>query len=164
MKATFADLLEAAREAAQSLQSEGGNEKVKQAASLVKTGLEAQEAVSANPLTSVQMLISAALELHETVEQEQTKRMQILKAREVALKQIEASRFLLNEYMTRTFDERRATLDCLFGALAQAQERNDAEALQQLLGSIVEVARVSPFKDLADFKKTYQDPNFTLEL
>lgn len=158
------ELLRLGLEAAQALHAEEGNSQLKAAASLVKTVGSAPSAVSGNPLASLQVIAREVAELHKVVETEETRRQQIASERDVALAQIQASRLLLEQYMTRTFDERRQTLEGLFATLDAAQARDDAAGMQQVMASIVDVVKASPFKDLAAFRKGFEDPDFVLEL
>jgi hypothetical protein len=160
----FDELLQLGREAGQSLQAEGQPGQLQQAASLLKTVGAAKSAVTGNPFVSVQMITQATVDLHKTVERERTRRAEIEADRQTALTQIEATRFLIHEYMTRTFDERRGTLDRMFLSLQEAQASGNDVLAQQLLGSIVNIVKTSPFRDMASFKKSYEDPEFTLEL
>lgn len=160
----FDELLRLGREAGQSLQAEEQTGQLQQAASLLKTVGAAKSAVTGNPFVSVQMITQATVDLHKTVETERTRRAEIEADRQAALARIEATRFLIQEYMARTFDERRATLDRMFLSLEEAQASGNDALAQQLLGSIVDVVKISPFRDLASFKKSYEDPEFTLEL
>lgn len=70
----------------------------------------------------------------------------------LALARLLANRSLVGEFMTHTFTGRRATPD-------RAQ---DSGAIQQQLGGIVDPVNSSPFKDLAEFRGSHDDPTFTL--
>ncbi|RJF75566.1 hypothetical protein D3875_00520 [Deinococcus cavernae] len=158
------ELLRLGREAGDALHAEIQGGRVQQAASLLKTAASAKGAISSNPLLSLQMITQAAVEMHRTADEEATKRAEIDANRTAALARIEATRYLIEQYMSRTFDERKSTLDRLFDALGTAQEQGDNDTTGALLHNIVEIVKSSPFKDLAELKKNYADPEFTLEI
>lgn len=115
----------------------------------------------------VQGAIHMAELLHDygvTVQQETTARHSITARKEVRLQEIEVARAVMEQYLTATFDERRSNFQALFARLDRAQEQGDLQGLQLVLGSILDLAKSSPFKDLATFKQTLNDPSFVLEL
>lgn len=160
----FDELLRLGREAGQSLHAEDGRDRMQQAAALLKTVGTAKSAVASNPLLSLQIIAQEAGKMHQTAEVERTRREAIEAQRQVVLARIEATRLLLDEYMTRTFDERKGTLNRMFDALDSAQASGDTSGMQHLLGSIVDIVKASPFKDLASFRRNYDDPEFVLEI
>lgn len=164
VKWNFDELMRLGREAGASLHADDTPGQVQRAAALLKTAASARSAVSGNPLVSLQIMAQTAGDVHRVAETERTRRAEIASERDLTLARLEATRVLLHEYMTRTFDERRATLDAMFSSLDRAQDNGDSGAIQQLLGGIVDIVKSSPFKDLAEFRRRYDDPNFTLEL
>ena len=163
-KWNFEELLRLAREAGNSLHADEQGGQVQRAASLLKMTATAKGALANNALVTLQIVAQEAVKMHQTTEEEKTKRAAIEAQRQTVLTKIEATRLLLSEYMTRAFDERGITLDRMFDALDIAQTSGDSGTVQQLLGSIVDVVKASPFKDLAEFKKSYDDPDFVLEI
>lgn len=160
----FEELLRLSREAGDSMRAEQQGGRVQQAASVLRAAPFPSAALANTALVTLQIVAQEARKMHQTAEEEQTKRAAIEAQRQAVLAKIEATRVLLSEYMARTFDERGATLDRMFDALDTAQASGDTGTVQHLLGSIVDVVKASPFKDLAEFKRSYEDPEFVLEI
>jgi hypothetical protein len=158
----FDELVRLSSEASKSLQAEESQGALRTAAAFLKSG--ASGGLTSNHIAGAKILLEEVGKLHQTAAIERTKREQIEASRQVAIAQIQASRLLLEQYMTRAFDERKDTLERLFNTLDEAQARDDSDTMQSVLGSIVDVVKSSPFKDLSEFKKSYNDPNFTLEM
>lgn len=100
----------------------------------------------------------------ETVQRETTRRHDITTQKEIRLQEIETAKAVMEQYLTATFDERRSNFHELFQRLDRAQDQGDLQGMQLVLGSILDLAKSSPFKDLATFKKHLDDPAFVLEL
>jgi len=63
---------------------------------------------------------------------------------------INAQRDLLMTFLERSFDERAENFRVLFGVVDNALVSGDNEQLALALNSITELAKSSPFKDLAN--------------
>ena len=72
---------------------------------------------------------------------------------EVQIARVHASRDLLLDYLDRSFDERRSNFDALFSRFDAAASSNNVEGVARTLDAIVELAKSSPFKDLADLAR-----------
>ncbi|MEL6163299.1 MAG: hypothetical protein AAFR37_05910, partial [Cyanobacteria bacterium J06628_3] len=83
-------------------------------------------------------------------EQERTKRRDIEAWEKEAITKINAQRDLLITYLERSFDERAENFRALFAVVDNALVSGDNEQLALALNSITEIAKSSPFKDLAD--------------
>jgi hypothetical protein len=95
-------------------------------------------------------------------EQEQTKRHSIEACEKTTIAQIESQRDVMLDYLELAFDERASNFRFLFQKVDQAIENADSEQLALALNSITEIAKSSPFKDLADLtqvKKSLDDPD-----
>jgi hypothetical protein len=69
-------------------------------------------------------------------------------------------------YLDRSFDERAENFRALFSVVDQALASGNNDQLALTLNSITEVAKSSPFKDLANlasFQAALDDPNHVWE-
>jgi len=99
-------------------------------------------------------------------EQEVTRRKGIQANKEVVLREIEAKREIILTYLERSFDERRTNFEKLFEVLDAAIEKDNIQLMAGTLSSITDLAKSSPFKDLANLsqvRKLTQDPNATFD-
>lgn len=115
-------------------------------------------------LQGTQLVTDFARDYVETVQRETTARHNITAHRDVRIAEIETVRVTLELYLEKTFDERRANFRELFALLDTAQAQADLNGMQLLLGGILDLAKASPFKDLATFKANLDNPDFVLEL
>ena len=89
-------------------------------------------------------------------ELQETKRTQIRSNADVAIKKVEAMREILQEYLTKSFDERSAIFAKHFEVVDSALINGDTAMLSAGLNAINELAASSPFKALADFNSVQQ--------
>jgi ribonucleotide reductase alpha subunit len=103
-----------------------------------------------NPAECLSEMVAAYTDYLKVAEVEQTKRREIDAWEKTTIAQINAQRDFLIQYLDRTFDERAANFRALFSVvdLALASGRNDQ--LASALDSITEIAKSSPFKELAN--------------
>jgi hypothetical protein len=121
--------------------------------------------MSAAPaLMGAQMLLNVVQVIAETTEIQITERTKIIADRDVAIRQIDATREIISLYIERTFDERRENFDRLFAVLDRAQDDGSLEQMQLALTGILELVKTSPFKDFASFKKNWENPDTIWEL
>lgn len=104
---------------------------------------------AANVLTQV---ITAYSDMKTISTQEATKRREIEADERVQLAQIHAQQALLLDYLDKSFAERADNFRELFRQVDAAQERGDSAVVGQLLESVVDLAKASPFGDLLDLK------------
>ena len=119
-----------------------------------------------NPAESLQQMVSAYTEYLTIAEQEKTKRRDIEAWEKEAIARINAQRDLVITYLDRSFDERAENFRSLFGVVDNALCEGDNEQLAIALNSITEIAKSSPFKDLANltsFRAALNDPNHVWE-
>lgn len=95
-------------------------------------------------------VVEAYKEYKIVAEQEQTKRRCIEAWEKTTIAQIQAQRDVLIDYLNRSFDERADNFRFLFEKVDQAIADGDNNLLTLSLHSITEIAKSSPFKDLAD--------------
>lgn len=116
---------------------------------------------------ALNQLVTAARESIEIHETESTKREKLRTYRETEVRRIKSSEKMLREYFDQIFAERAETHKKLFAGLDVALESGDTEALQAIVGGIVEVARTSPLAgigNIAELKRAMEDPDAVFEL
>ena len=102
-----------------------------------------------NPTAVVIQIIKAYADWRKIAKEEETKRQRISAEERMVIHQINAQRDILMTYLERSFDERRENFQQLFGVLDRAIDTGDTANVAATLGSIVELAQSSPFKDIA---------------
>ena len=115
-----------------------------------------------NPLESIQQIVSAYTDYKKIAEQEQTKRREIEAWEKTTIAKINAQREILIGYLNRSFDERAENFRALFNVVDRAIITGNNEELEVALHSITEIAKSSPFKELANLasvKAALDDPN-----
>ena len=103
-----------------------------------------------NPAESLEQMVSAYTEYLTIAEQEKTKRRDIEAWEKEAITRINAQRDLLMTYLEHSFDERAENFSALFGLVDNALSEGDNEQLALALNSITEIAKSSPFSELAN--------------
>jgi hypothetical protein len=115
-----------------------------------------------SPAECLQQIVSAYTEYKTIAQQEQTKRRGIDAWEKTTIAKIDAQREFLMAYLDRSFDERAENFRALFSAVDQAIASGNNNQLASTLNSITEMAKSSPFKDLANlasFQAALDDPN-----
>jgi len=115
-----------------------------------------------NPDMYFQQLISAYTDYLKIAEQEQTKRCEIKAREKERLAEINCQREFLIRYLEQSFDERAKNFCSLFAIVDSAITSGNNEQLALTLNSITEIAKSSPFKELAnlaDVRAALDDPN-----
>ncbi|MEP0760890.1 hypothetical protein [Coleofasciculus sp. FACHB-T130] len=110
----------------------------------------------------LQKIVSGYTEYKIIAEQEQTKRCEIEAWEKETIANINAQRDVLMAYLDRSFDERAENFRALFGVVDLAITTGNNEQLALALNSITEIAKSSPFKDIANLasvKAALNDPN-----
>lgn len=96
---------------------------------------------------------------------EKTKRAQIEAEKEIFIEKIHAQRDIMLSALDKTFEERRINFKAMFVNLDKAIESNNDVLANQLLGSIVELAKETPFKDIQRTISDFHDPGVkTIEI
>jgi hypothetical protein len=119
-----------------------------------------------SPMECLSQLAVAYTDYLQIAEIEKTQRREIEANEKVAIAKIHAQRDLLMAYLDRSFDERAENFRSLFKVVDQAIANGNNEQLAIALNSIVEIAKSSPFKDLADLasvRASLNDPNHVWE-
>ena len=115
-----------------------------------------------NPAECLQQIVFACTDYMKVAEQEQTKRREIEDWEKETIAKINATRDLLMEYLDRSFNEREKNFRALFSVVDQAIAAGNNEQLALALHSITEIAKSSPFKELANLasvRAALDDPN-----
>ncbi len=97
-----------------------------------------------------EQILAAYAEYKAIAEQEQTKRREIEAWEKETLAKIKAQRDWLMDYLDRSFDERSKNFRQLFEVVDRAIASGNNEQLGLALHSITEIAKSSPFKELAN--------------
>ncbi len=119
-----------------------------------------------DPLECLREMVEACTEYGKTAEVERTKRQEITAWEKTTIAEIRAKRDLIMAYLDRSFDERAENFRCLFEVVDRAIITGDNQQLALTLNSITELAKSSPFKDLASLsyvRKALKDPNHVWE-
>ncbi len=95
-------------------------------------------------------IVEAYTEYKIVAEEERTKRRDIKAWEKTSIAQIQAQRDALIKYLEHSFDERSQNFRFLFGKVDEAIANGDNNQLNLALHSITEIAKSSPFKDLAN--------------
>lgn len=112
-------------------------------------------------------VVQAYTEYLKIAEQERTKRLDIQAWQKVTLAEIKTKRDFLVGYLERSFDERAKNFQALFQTVDQAISSGDNHQLGLALHAIIELAKSSPFKDLANLsavKAALEDSDHVWEL
>lgn len=111
-------------------------------------------------------VVEAYTEYKIVAEQEQTKRRGIEAWEKVTIADIQAKRDALIEYLEGSFDERAKNFYFLFKKVDEAIAMGDNNQLALAMTSITEIAKSSPFKDLANLtsvRTALDDPDHEWE-
>ncbi|MDZ8106621.1 MAG: hypothetical protein RM338_13515 [Nostoc sp. DedQUE12a] len=103
-----------------------------------------------NPAECLQQVVLAYTDYLKVAEEEQTKRRNIDAWEKETITKINAQRDLLMAYLDRSFDERAKNFHALFAVVDNAIASGNNEQLALTLNSITEIAKSSPFKELAN--------------
>ncbi|MBD2610881.1 hypothetical protein H6G94_06305 [Nostoc punctiforme FACHB-252] len=103
-----------------------------------------------NPAECLEQMVSAYTDYLKVAEEEQTKRRNIDAWEKETITKINAQRDLLMAYLDRSFDERAKNFHALFAVVDNAIASGNNEQLALTLNSITEIAKSSPFKELAN--------------
>jgi hypothetical protein len=95
-------------------------------------------------------VVEAYTEYKIVAEQEQTKRRGIEAWEKATIADIQAKRDALINYLESSFDERAKNFNFLFKKVDEAIAIGDNKQLALAMTSITEIAKSSPFQDIAD--------------
>jgi hypothetical protein len=115
-----------------------------------------------SPFECLRDIVTAYTEYKKVAEQERTNRCEIDAWEKTTIAQINAQRDLLIEYLDCSFDERAKNFRSLFSVVDRAMATGNNEQLALALDSITQLAKSSPFKELAQLasvRAALDDPN-----
>ncbi len=101
-------------------------------------------------LSALCKLQSVANETIKYAEEQETKRVEIIAKKDVAIEKIKVIESCIKDYLEKTFDERRSIFEKQFECVDSALKTGNLELLALSLNSINSLAAQSPFKALAD--------------
>jgi len=102
-----------------------------------------------NPAECVCNIVIACTDYMKLAQQEKTKRDEIEAWEKTTITEINAQRDQLIAHLNRSFDERAENFRYLFGVVDQAMASGNNDQLTLALHSITEIAKSTPFKELA---------------
>jgi len=102
---------------------------------------------------AIKSLIETAGEVAKFQEVQITKRTEIERKRQTALKVIETQKALLMQYLEKTFDERKELFKQHFKVVDDALQKGNINQLSIGLSCINELAMSSPFRDLSSIEE-----------
>jgi len=105
------------------------------------------------------ILLNIVEKNHKVTEEETTKRINITAMKEFEIEKVQAQKEVLKDYFEKTFAERRINFDRMFDALDKGIESNNLELMQLSLGSIVEIAKDSPLKQVEKLRSDFHNPS-----
>ncbi|MEU8215600.1 hypothetical protein AB0C47_07510 [Micromonospora taraxaci] len=125
--------------------------KVPNITSLGRTASVVGKAAQAADLGQVlSQIVDTADQWVKVIQEESTRREEIHAWEATERERIVAQRDVLLHGLELTYDERRENFRRLFDNLDVAMRKDDATTAAGLLGSITELAKSSPFKDLGN--------------
>lgn len=122
---------------------------------IVKVG--ATHVASADAITAVRELVSAAREYGQIRQTELTRRSAIAAQEHMQVDRIRAAEEVLKLYFEREFEERAKNSKEMFARLDQAMDTGDPQMVHAVVRGIVDLAQSSPLSGLADFGKFWAE-------
>ena len=119
-----------------------------------------QKAVTAGEARSAfTQLIDAWQNVKTVREQEATKREFIRANRDVALARIKSQREILELYLTKIFQERKATIEHSFRILDEGIASGNDKAIDAAMTVIVTTVKTSPLQGVTEILRQIEDPD-----
>ena len=116
---------------------------------------------------ALQEIVEGARQCVLVYQEEKSKRARLDAYQRVEVERIRAAESVLKTYFAEVFKERARLYDDMFLRLDTAMEKNDGQAVHDVLRGIVDVARSSPIADLGDLgqiRRALDDPDHEWEL
>lgn len=104
------------------------------------------------PLDVLMKMVESTQALITEVQSAETERAAIAAWENAQIERIQAQRAVLLKALELTFDERQENFRRLFDGLDSALSSEDASQVASFLESITDLAKVSPFKELANLE------------
>ena len=109
-------------------------------------------------------VIYAAVDFMKSHDAERTQREYIRAHRELLVTALNHQRDCLLAYFEQRFAERREALEQFYTLLRSAVEEDDTTQLHASLTGILGIITDNPLSDLAEFRRTWDDPEFRISL
>lgn len=125
-------------------------------ASSIKRQMKSIKNVNFGPMQIMELIklfVDKSAEVAKFCEEQKTKRAEIRANAQVAIHQIDSMRIFLQDYLNKSFDERRLLFAREFEIVDQCLATGNVQALAISLNAITDLAKSSPFKALADLKE-----------
>ena len=110
-------------------------------------------------LESFNLLVQAHRDYKQTLEVERTKRALSADWRDVSIARLENQRDVLQDYLKRTFAERRHSIDEMVKVLDKGIADGNAEIINGAMNSIVGIVQSSPLKEAEKLIQAMNDPS-----
>ncbi len=108
--------------------------------------------------------IKAAQEYLREHDAEETRREYIRAHRNVLVTALNNERDLLLDYFDKRFAERRVALAEFFELMHKAVDNKNTDELQTALAGILGILKDNPLGELAEFRKNWKDPSYSIDL
>ena len=108
--------------------------------------------------------IAGIADYFRTMQEEETRRQEIIAHRDVLIERITAEKEVILAYFDHRFAERRAALDEFFELLRYAVASGDNHQLTTALAGILGIIQDNPLDDFETFRQQFQDPNYIIEI
>ena len=108
--------------------------------------------------------ISGIADCFRKMQEEKTKRQDIIANQDVLIARITAEKEAILAYFGHRFAERRAALDEFFELLRCAVASGDNHQLTAALTGILGIIQDNPLDDFETFKRQFQDPKYIIEI
>ena len=109
-------------------------------------------------------VVSAAVEFFKVHEAEETQREYIRAQRDALVTALNNERDLLLGYFDKRFAERRSALEEFYTLLHHAVDSGNIDELQAALTGILGILKDNPLGDLAEFRKNWANPDYSIDL
>lgn len=132
----------------------------------VTKGALGKGVAAVNPMDVLKEITKAYTEYKRVKETEKTKRREITSWERTNIERIRSQRQILLRYLDLSFDERRKNFERMFNVLDECVRKGDLQSLAATLESVVDLAKSSPFKELAtgeSVRALLEDPNRSIE-
>lgn len=112
----------------------------------------------------VKEVLTVITDYLKVAEVEQTKRVEILAKRDVALQQLHNQRAAFEQLMRFTFQERAVVLQKQLDTLDMAMANGNVEVIKAALDGMVSVIQTSPFKNVQEMQAALGSKDFVVRL
>ena len=110
------------------------------------------------------VIIKAALEFLKEQDANETEREYIRAHRDLLVTALNNERDLILAYFDHRFTERRVALEQFFELMHKAVDRQNTDELQAALTGILGIIKDNPLGDLAEFRNSWENPGYSIDL